>query len=168
MGASNTWNSRTEIIFIRPTAKEITCPMSHSRCAQKQSLSVEAQCPNPRESRSNRGPTPVLPRSNPHSTLGRQERASLHVWRQRGGKNLTTALGGPGQAYLWLLGSPWVQGRHLTFLEEKMCWKTLLLLLLYSDAQATLSHRWTRGELPFLYLFDAYDSLLNVTRNLEG
>ncbi|XP_020729695.1 protein FAM180A [Muntiacus reevesi] len=28
-----------------------------------------------------------------------------------------------------------------------MCWKTLLLLLLYSDAQATLSHRWTRAVL---------------------
>ena len=54
------------------------------------------------------------------------------------------------------------------FLEEKMCWKTLLLLLLYSDAQATLSHRWTRGELSFLYLFDAYDSFLNIIRNLEG
>ena len=49
-----------------------------------------------------------------------------------------------------------------------MCWKTLLLLLLYSDAQATLSHRWTRGELSFLYLFDAYDSFLNIIRNLEG
>ena len=66
-----------------------------------------------------RGPTPVLPGSNPHSTLGRQERTSLHNWRRRGGKNLTTALGGPGQAYLWLLGSPWVRGQRLPFWRKR-------------------------------------------------
>lgn len=35
----------------------------------------------------------------------------------------------------------------LTFVEEKMCWKTLLLLLLCYDAQATVSHRWSRAVL---------------------
>lgn len=63
MGPSNTWNSSTEIIFIHPTAKEITCPVSHSRCAQKQSLSVEAQSPNPGESRISRGPNSCPPPS---------------------------------------------------------------------------------------------------------
>lgn len=54
----------------------------------------------------------------------------------------------------------------LTFVEEKMCWKTLLLLLLYYDAQATVSHRWSRGELLFIYLFDAHHSSLSTIRNL--
>ena len=36
-----------------------------------------------------------------------------------------------------------------------MCWKTLLLLLLCYDAQATLSHRWSRGQLSLIYLIDA-------------
>lgn len=53
----------------------------------------------------------------------------------------------------------------LTFVEEKMCWKTLLLLLLCYDAQATVSHRWSRGELLFLYLFDAHHSSLSTIRN---
>lgn len=51
-------------IFIQPTAKEITCPVSHSRCAQKQSLSVAAQSPNPRESRIDRSPARA-PRRQP-------------------------------------------------------------------------------------------------------
>lgn len=45
-----------------------------------------------------------------------------------------------------------------------MCWKTLLLLLLCSDAQATVSRRWNRGELLFTYLFDAHLSSLNAIR----
>lgn len=44
-------------------------------------------------------------------------------------------------------------------LEEDMCWKTLLLLLLYYNAQATVSHRWSRGELLFIP-FDSFDILL--------
>lgn len=49
-----------------------------------------------------------------------------------------------------------------------MCWKTLLLLLLYYDAQATLSHRWSRGELLLIYLFDAHSSFFDTIRNLGG
>lgn len=49
-----------------------------------------------------------------------------------------------------------------------MCWKTLLLLLLCYDAQATVSHRWGRGELLFIYLFDVHHSSLNTIRNLGG
>lgn len=50
-----------------------------------------------------------------------------------------------------------------------MCWKPLLLLLLCYDAQATVPHRWSRGELLFTYLFDAHHSFLNTTKNLgEG
>lgn len=49
-----------------------------------------------------------------------------------------------------------------------MCWKTLLLLLLCYDAQATASHRWGRGELLFIYLFDGRHSSLNAIRNSGG
>lgn len=49
-----------------------------------------------------------------------------------------------------------------------MCWKTLLLLLLCYDAQATVSHRWSRGELLFICLFDAHYSFSNTIRNLAG
>lgn len=47
-------------------------------------------------------------------------------------------------------GVPLGLRRLLTCVEEKMCWKTLLLLLLCYDAQATVSHRWSRGELLFI------------------
>ena len=33
-----------------------------------------------------------------------------------------------------------------------MCWNTLLLLLLCYDAQAAVSHRWSRGKLLCIYL----------------
>lgn len=49
-----------------------------------------------------------------------------------------------------------------------MCWKTLLLLLLCYDAQATASHRWGRGELLFIYLFDGRHLSLNAIRNSGG
>lgn len=47
-------------------------------------------------------------------------------------------------------GVPLGLRRLLTRVEEKMCWKTLLLLLLCYDAQATVAHRWSRGELLFI------------------
>lgn len=49
-----------------------------------------------------------------------------------------------------------------------MCWKTLLLLLLCYDAQATLSHRWSRGELLLIYLIDAPYSFPNMIRKFGG
>lgn len=49
-----------------------------------------------------------------------------------------------------------------------MCWKTLLLLLLCYNAQASVPHRWSRGEFLFLCLSDAHHSFLNTVRNLGG
>ena len=50
-----------------------------------------------------------------------------------------------------------------------MCWQPLLLLLLWYDAQATVPHRWSRGELLSIYLSDARHSFLNTIKNLgEG
>lgn len=95
-------------------------PVSHSRCAQKQSLSVEAQGPNPGES-SLTGPTPALPRRQPPAStpLG-QERASQHVRKGKGSKINIVALRGPVQAYLGLLGSHWLEDDFAPF-QRKRC-----------------------------------------------
>jgi hypothetical protein len=49
-----------------------------------------------------------------------------------------------------------------------MDWKVLLLLLLYYNAQATVAHRWSRGELLlFIPLLDAHPSFLGMIGNLD-
>lgn len=134
-------------IFIQPTAKEITCPVSHSRCAQKQSLSVAAQSPNPRESRVDRSPARA-PRRQP---LPPPSEVGVGIGSLGKGKAGRTV---PAPRRTWT-GTPVAPGvplglRRLLTCVEKMCWKTLLLLLLCYDAQATVSHRWSRGELLFI------------------
>lgn len=112
---------------------------------------TESLCGRPvpqSQGESDRQVPPVPPGGSLCLHLPRRERASL-FGKGKGGKNCTVSQE-DRDGHTCSSGVPLGLRRLLTFVEEKMCWKTLLLLLLCYDAQATVAHRWSRGELLFI------------------